>query len=158
MGPFHRPLLIAVLQVVSRPRLTLIIAGVVLALCATLALTRLQLSSDQNKLFDPNVKFFRDFLRLNELFPENEAIYVVVEAKDPKNPPPVARWTGLADAITLRLRGLDKYVKSVDSRVPLDKLGAQGLLFDEPQFVRASFEEISASRRWRNCGRRSRGR
>ncbi|MEA2710259.1 MAG: uncharacterized protein QOF78_2860 [Phycisphaerales bacterium] len=142
MGPFHRPLLIAVLQVVSRPRLTLIIAGVVLALCATLALTRLQLSSDQNKLFDPNVKFFRDFLRLNELFPENEAIYVVVEAKDPKNPPPVARWTGLADAITLRLRGLDKYVKSVDSRVPLDKLGAQGLLFDEPQFVRASFEEI----------------
>src|SRR5437762_1210975 len=100
MGPLHRPLLIAVLHVVSNPRRVLIVAGVVLACSGVLAWTRLGISSDQNKLFDPDVQFFRDFLRFNELFPENDAVYVVVEAKNPSDPPPpVARWTAVADAI-----------------------------------------------------------
>src|SRR5438067_2541751 len=135
MAPFHRPLLIAVLHVVEHPRRTLLVSGIFLVLCGVLAMTRLGISSDQNKLFDPNVKFFRDFLHFNELFPENEAIYVVVEAKDATHPPPVARWTAVADAIAQRVGGLKEFIKSVDVKVPVDKLGSQGLLFDDPQLV-----------------------
>src|SRR5690349_10663541 len=116
MGPLHRPLLIAVLHVVSRPRRTLLIAGVFLVCSAVMAMMRLGISSDQNKLFDPDVKFFRDFLRFNQLFPENEAIYVVVEPTDARRPPPpVARWTAVADAIAERVGGLTQFVKSVDA-------------------------------------------
>src|SRR5439155_2512752 len=110
--------------------------GVFLLQGSALAMTRLAISSDQNKQFDPNVKFFRDFLHFNELFPENEAIYVVVEPKDATHPPPVARWTAVADAIAQRVGRLREFIKSVDVKVPVDKLGSQGLLFDDPQLVR----------------------
>jgi hypothetical protein len=43
------------------------------------------------------------------------------------------------------LRQLPQYVKSVDSRVPLDKLGAQGILFDNPQQLR---QELESTRRF----------
>ena len=66
---------------------------------------------------------FRDYLDFIDKFPENEAIYVIVRPSDQKNIPPVARWTAVADAIADRLRQLPQYVQSVDSRVPLDKLG-----------------------------------
>ena len=56
------------------PLRSLIVAGVVLAGCVTLAMTRLDISSDQNKLFSTKVKFFRDYLEFDEKFPENEAV------------------------------------------------------------------------------------
>jgi len=131
-----------VLSVVRRPRLTLVVAGAVLAACVAFAAARLTISTDQNKLFDPNVPFFRDYLHFTRLFPENEAIYVLVEPKDAGHPPPVERWTALADAIATRLRGLTRHVKLVDAKVPLDQLGSQGLLFDDPALVRQNFEEM----------------
>src|SRR5207244_3662982 len=100
--------------------------------CAALAVWKLEISTDQNKLFDPNVQFFKDYLAFNEKFPENEAIYVLIQAKDPNHPPAVGRWTAIANAIAERVRGLTKYVKSVDSKVPIEQLGPQGLLFDDP--------------------------
>src|SRR4051812_32515842 len=95
--PVLRPLLRVVLAVVSHPWWALGGAAVVLVVGVGLAATRLGISTDQNKLFDPDVPFFRDYLRFNALFPENEAIYVLVEAKDPGRPPAVRRWAGLAD-------------------------------------------------------------
>src|ERR1051325_4956682 len=139
---FHRLLLLGVLAVVSRPRRTLLLAAVALAVCIVFAAAKLRISTDQNKLFDPNVKFFRDYLGFNEKFPENEAIYVVVEPADRRHLPPVPRWTAAADAITQRLRTMPRYVHSVDSRIPIDRLGDQGLLFDEPQRVQQSFAEM----------------
>src|SRR5262245_46645808 len=95
----HRPLLRAVLAVVSHPWLSLFISAFVLVACVGFAVMKLEISTDQNKLFDPNVPFFRDYLKFNELFPENEAIYVLIEAKDTAGVPPVRRWTAIADAI-----------------------------------------------------------
>src|SRR4051794_38042391 len=139
MRLFHRLLLIGVLNVVGRPRLTLLVAGAVLAVCAGLAAWKLDISTDQNKLFDPNVKFFQDYLHFTRQFPENEAVYVVIEPRDPPRQPPVQRWTDFADAVAQRLRAMPQYVKSVDARVPIDQLGSQGLLFDAPQSVRKNF-------------------
>src|SRR3954463_10491303 len=97
----HRGILIGVLAIVARPKTSLFVSAIVLAICVGAAAMRLNISTDQNKLFDPKVAFFKDYLRFVELFPENEAIYVVVQARDPKSPPPaVKRWTALADAIT----------------------------------------------------------
>src|SRR3954451_3284176 len=116
----HRPLLIAVLHVVKHPRRVLTIALVLVAVCVALAKWKLNISSDQNKLFDPNVKFFRDFLSLNERFPENEATYVLIEPTAPTHPPPINRWTTLADSIEAKLRAMPDYVKTVDAKVPID--------------------------------------
>ena len=138
----HRSLLISVLHVVTHPWRVLIICFAIAAGCVGLAMWKLNISTDQNKLFDPDVPFFQDYLRYVEKFPENEAIYVLIEAKDRAHPPAVGRWTALADAITARVGALTKHVKSVDSKVPVDKLGAQGLLFDDPKLVRQNFEEI----------------
>jgi predicted RND superfamily exporter protein len=138
----HRGILIAVLAIVARPKTALLISGIVLAVCLGAAALKLNISTDQNKLFDPSVSFFKDYLRFNQLFPENEAIYVVVQARDPAAVPPVKRWTQLADAIAKKLRGLPRYVVSVDAKVPTDKLGSQGLLFDEPRRVKQSFEDV----------------
>jgi predicted RND superfamily exporter protein len=138
----HRGILIAVLAVVSRPRTALLVSGVILAVCLLIAWAKLDISTDQNKLFDPNVSFFRDYLHFVEIFPENEAIYVVIEAKDSKNIPPVLRWIALADEIARKLRRMPDVVRSVDSRVPIDQLGSQGLLFDEPALVHQSFDDI----------------
>src|SRR3954451_17918920 len=138
----HRALLIFVLRVVSRPRTTLLICAIVLAACAALAAMRLNISTDQNKLFDPNVRFFKDYLHFTELFPENEAIYILIDAKDRQHAPPIARWTAAADAIAQRLAGLSEHVRAVDHKVPIERLGSQGLLFDEPKLVQQSFEGV----------------
>src|SRR6476661_773465 len=142
MTRVHRGILLGVLGVVSRPRLTLALAAVALALCVTLAALRLNISSNTNELFDPDVPFFRDYLRFVELFPENEAVYVVVQARDPRAAPPVRRWTDFADALAQRLRSIPKYVKSVDAKVPVDQLGPQGLLFDDPVRLRQNFADV----------------
>jgi predicted RND superfamily exporter protein len=142
MSPVHRGILVAVLGVVARPRLTLALCGVVLALCGALALSRLTISTDQNALFDPDVQFFKDYLRFIELFPENEAVYVVVQSRDRGTVPPVRRWAAIADQVAGRLKAMPQYVKSVDARVPVDQLGAQGLLFDDPKLVQRNFDDV----------------
>src|SRR5437763_1135793 len=135
----HRPLLVGVLNVVSHPWMTLICAGIFLGAAVLLAVLRLDISTNQNKLFDPNVKFFRDYLSFVRTFPENEAIYIVIEHTDPRQAPPISRWTAIADAMTDRLSAMPKYVATVDTKVSTEKLGAQGLLFDEPDNVRRNF-------------------
>jgi hopanoid biosynthesis associated RND transporter like protein HpnN len=138
----HRALLIFVLRVVARPRTTLLIGSIILVACAALAAWKLDISTDTNKLFDPHVAFFKEYLRFIALFPENEAIYVLIEARDPAHPPPTARWTSVADAIAQKLASDSEHVKSVDYRVPVDQLGSQGLLFDDPKLVQQSFEGV----------------
>ena len=147
MRLFHRPLLIAGLKVTSHPKLSLLIASIVLVACVGAAIWKLEISTEQNKLFDPDVPFFRDYLAFSKNFPENEALYVLIEpvpgAPRPKQmPPPVPRWTAIADAIADRLRAMPDYVRAVDAKVPIDKLGSQGLLFDDPPRVRQAFEDI----------------
>jgi len=93
MPSLHRPLLVAVLNFVARPWLTLISAAIVVVACVVLAMLRLNISTDQNKLFDPDAPFFHDYLRYIEKFPENEAIYVLIEPNDAAMSPPVKRWT-----------------------------------------------------------------
>lgn len=142
MGRLHRELLRAVLGFVTRPRLTLALTAIVLTASVWLAISKLTISADQNKLFDPHVQFFRDYLNFNENFPENEAVYVVVRPSSPGTMPPVQRWGEVADAIINRLAGMKKVVQSVDGRVPADKLGKQGLVFDGPNRVRQSFADV----------------
>ncbi len=142
MRLIKRPLLIIVLHVVEHPRRVLTIAMGTVALCAIFAAWKLNISSDQDKLFDPNVKFFRDYLVFANQFPENEATYVLIEPTDRAHPPAVARWAAIADAIATRLKEMPQYVKSVDARIPLDELGAQGLLFDDPDRVKQSFSDV----------------
>jgi predicted RND superfamily exporter protein len=145
MGPIQRRLDRGVLAVVNHPKLSLCIAGVVVFACAMLSLERLSISSDQDQLFSSHVKFFKDWLDFQDWFPENTALYVVVEPANRDRaapPPPVARWAAIADALSQRLAKLPQQVKSVDARVPSEKLGPWGLIFDEPQRVRQSFDEV----------------
>ncbi len=142
MGFLQRRIRHGVMHVVAHPKITLLIAGIVLVGSLGLAKSRLGISSDENKLFSAKVKFFRDFLDFEEKFPENDALYVVVEPKDPTHIPPVPRWTNLADQLTIKLRGLSEAVVSVDSRVPADQMGTQGILYDDPTRVHQSFEDF----------------
>jgi predicted RND superfamily exporter protein len=134
MGFIQRRVLTMVLRVVERPRLSLAIAGLALAVCVGMALVRLRVSTDQDKLFAADVPFFHNYLDFVDKFPENEAIFCVIEPKiDPKTgreiPQSVAQWTGLADAIVHRLSTMGKYVKSAEAKVPLEQLGPQAVLF-----------------------------
>jgi predicted RND superfamily exporter protein len=117
--------------VVERPRLTLLVAAVALIASVLLALAHLGVSTDQNKLFSRERTFFRDYVDFIARFPENEAVYVVVEPVGPSGvEPPLERWTGLADDIAARLRALPQHVRRVEERVPIDQLGIQGILFE----------------------------
>src|ERR1700683_3387299 len=97
MGFFQRRILKSVLAVATHPRLTFAIVIAVLAAASALAITRLTISTDQNKLFSAKVSFFRDYLWYIHEFPENEAVYIVIEPRDPTAKPPLARWTAVAD-------------------------------------------------------------
>lgn len=136
-----RAILRGVLWVVAHPVATLALAGVVLGVCVLGAALTLRISTDQNKQFSPNATVFREYLDFIERFPENEAIYVVVEARDAARPPPVAAWAGIADAIAARVVGLTKYVRSVDHRVAASEMGRQGLAFDSEARMRAAHED-----------------
>jgi uncharacterized protein len=135
----HRPrfierrILLGVLNVVDHPVRTLIVGGVILAACVGSALWKLHVSSDENKLFSSDDPNFRAYLEFDNKFPENEAVYVIVEPTQPDQSPKVERWTGIADAIAGHVRKLTNYVESVDAKVPLRQLGSQGLLFEQPQ-------------------------
>jgi predicted RND superfamily exporter protein len=138
MGPIHRRILKDTLRLTRYPRIILGIALLLAAISAYLACTRLRISTDQNKLFSPRVAFFHQYLQFIKHFPENEAAYVVIQARNPAHPPPARQWIRAAKAITAALNKLPKYVKSVDSHVPLKMLGDQALLFSNWPTVRAA--------------------
>ncbi len=140
-----RCLLKAVLGAVVYPRRTLLLAATALVFCCGLAYFRLSISTDQNRLFSSNVKFFRDWLEFDEKFPENQALYLIVLPRDASAQIPVTRWTGVADAIAARLATIPKYVKRSDARIPLDKLGAQAILFQDPDELKKSLEQVRSS-------------
>lgn len=125
----HRKLLKHSLRLIRYPR-TILIIGILLAgASALLAARYLRVSTDENKLFSPKVPFFHQYLSFIHEFPENEAAFIVVQAKNSAHPPTTAEWIAAANAITRRLRTLHNSVASVDDRVPLDQLGSQALLF-----------------------------
>src|SRR6476661_5614299 len=143
MGRVQRRIVRGVLAVVEHPKATLAIAAAVLIACATWAFLRLDISTDTNKLFSPRVKFFADWLDYFHKFPENEAIYVIIQPRDAAAPaPPLQRWTGAADAVVDRMKLIPEHVASAHARVPIEKLGDQGLLFDDPKRVRQAAEEV----------------
>ncbi len=131
MHRFQRLLVRSVLTVVSHPRWTLAIAAAALIACVALAWTRLSISTNQDELFSPTAPHFRAYLRFVEEFPENEAIYVLIEPSGPAMPS-TDRWTQATDAVAERLSALSDHVRWVDWKVPLDRLGSQGLLFENP--------------------------
>ncbi len=132
MGFVHRRILTGVLAVVTHPWITLGTVFITVAACVGATVAWLTISTDQNKLFSPKPWFFHDYLQFIQRFPENEALYVVIEPKNPADHPPVLRWTAAADQITRRLRGI-KQVVDAYCRIPLDELGRQGILFEAPK-------------------------
>src|SRR5207248_2377953 len=99
-----------VLHVVKFPRRVLLVCGLALAVCIGLAMWKLNIATDQNRLFDPNVQFFRDFLSFSDKFPENEAIYIVIEPADSQRIA-ISRWTDIADQLAANLSSISDYVK-----------------------------------------------
>jgi predicted RND superfamily exporter protein len=151
MGPVQRRVVKGVLAVVARPKLALVISGIVLAACVVLSLTRLSISTDQDKLFSERVAFFHDFVEYERQFPESDATYVVIEPVNANPEPPVERWTALADRITQRLNDMHRYVTQASARVPLEKQWA--VLFEDsekfPQLIRQANEDlVPIARQW----------
>jgi uncharacterized protein len=142
MGFVQRRLVIGVLGVVARPKLTLALAAAVLIVCAASAYKWLTVSSDQNKLFSPKVKFFADWLDFDRKFPENQATYVVIEPASLTLKPTVRQWVDVADAITARLRAMPEHVARVVERVPPNDPNAPGILFQDPKLLPESFEGL----------------
>jgi uncharacterized protein len=145
-GRIHRRLLISMLWVVTHPRRVLAFAIIALLGCGLLAYFKLGLSTDQDELFSSKVAFFKDYINFTHDFPENQASYVMIEPADPANPPPVSQWVAAADAITARLQKDTADVVSAESHIPLDQLGSQGILFEDPALGKQDFtnlEELS---------------
>jgi predicted RND superfamily exporter protein len=143
MGFVQRRLVKSVLWIVAHPKTTLAIGLVLVAVAALYAHLRLDVSTDQNDLFSHKVSFFADYLRFNDLFPEHQATYIVIEPVDLKGPPRLADWVNLADQIADRLNMMvPRYVKKpINPRVPIADPKAPGILFDDPSKVREHFEE-----------------
>ncbi len=132
----HRKILKHTLRLIRYPR-TILVIGLLAAVASTFfAVANHRVSTNENKLFSPHVPFFRQYLTFIHEFPENEAAYVVIQARDPAHPPSSGRWIALARAITIRLRLLTADVVSVDSHVPLHRLGTQSLLFAKWRIVK----------------------
>ncbi|MGD0137520.1 MAG: MMPL family transporter [Tepidisphaeraceae bacterium] len=127
----YRRILIAVLAIVSHPWTTLAVVLVTAAACGGAAIAWLTVSTDQNQLFSSKPWFFHDYLQFISRFRENEAVYVVIEPRDFASTPPIARWTAAADRVTERLRGLPQVIDAY-CRIPLDQLGKQAILFEDP--------------------------
>jgi uncharacterized protein len=132
MGVVQRRILKSVLAVVNHPRITLGIVFVTVSICVGAAIGWLTISSDQNKLFSSKPWFFHDYLEYASKFPENEALYIVIEPSDPSAHLPMERWTAVADRVTDRLRAMSEVI-SVSCRIPLEQLGRQAILFDDPK-------------------------
>ena len=127
---FDRRLIAVVLFAVKYPKAMLTAAGLFLLAATLFAATHLSITTDQDELFSRDVPFFKNYIAFTKNFPENQAGYVVVRAKDGTPIPPVNRWVGIADAITARLASLPQFAHIVDSHVPIAQLGDQALLFD----------------------------
>ncbi len=120
-----------VFGVVRRPKRSLGLALLGVGAAAALAWYRLDISTDQDQLFSSRVPFFGDYLSFTRAFPENQAGYVVIQARDAAHPPPPDRWEAVADAVAAKLAADTGSVRSVEGHVPVDRLGPQGLLFDD---------------------------
>ncbi|HVS70508.1 MAG TPA: MMPL family transporter [Phycisphaerae bacterium] len=138
MGFVQRRLVKMVMKVVCWPKTTVAVCAVLLVASVLFAKLHLSLSTDQNALLTPNLKFFKDYLRYDSQFPENESFVVIVEPRDYVHPPPAKRWMALADRISANLRALTNDVARVDERVPLDQLGDQALEFDSWDDIRTA--------------------
>jgi predicted RND superfamily exporter protein len=134
MGFVQRRILTGVLAVVSHPWITLGIVFITVAVCIGATLAWLTISTDQNKLFSSKPWFFHDYLEFIHRFPENEAVYIVIEPKNPVDQPSVLQWAAAADQITNRLRSLPEVVDAY-CRIPLDELGRQAILFEDPKLL-----------------------
>src|SRR4051794_15911144 len=99
MGFLQRRLVKGGLWVVSLPKVTLAICALLLMGAVLYAKMGLTLSTDQDALLTPKLKFFRDYLRFDEKFPENEAFVVIIEPNDFAHPPEARRWIAFADAM-----------------------------------------------------------
>jgi predicted RND superfamily exporter protein len=141
LSSFHRRLILAVLHVVEHPKRSLTIAGLLVIISSCFAWMKLEHSTDQDQLFSSDVPFFRRYIDFTKDFPENQASYILVEPKDSAHPPMVSRWVEIADAIKTRLDKEKDYVKEVDSHIPLEALGTQGMLFEDPQKVQQDLND-----------------
>jgi hypothetical protein len=141
MGLVQRWLLKRVLGIVAHPRLTLGAAAVVVLACGLYASQKLTVSSDQNKLFSPKVRFFHDWLEFNRKFPENQGIYIVIEPRSLDAVPPIEQWVQINGSITARLKKMPQ-VQEVLSRVPLHNPLAPPILFSDPKSLPAEFNEL----------------
>ncbi len=140
MSRLHRHILNAILRLVRHPRLTLLSALLLAGGSVFLASRYLRISTDQNKLFSPHVRFFHRYLTFIHDFPENEAAYVVLQARHRAHPPATAAWIAAARAIAVRLAAMHHTVAAVDWRIPLQQLGDQRLLFAPWKMVRQAAE------------------
>jgi predicted RND superfamily exporter protein len=135
MGFIQRRLVRGVLWVVAWPKVTLGICALVLVASVIGAWWGLSLSTDENALLTPDLPFFKDYLRFDAKFPENEAFVVVVWPKDYSQRPLATRWIGLSEEIRRKLTDpaaeVHKDVDRVDTHAPLKELGEQALLFDD---------------------------
>ena len=128
----QRRLLTGVLFVARHPRLILVAVVLTLAASVAVAVSFLRISTDQNQLFSPKEWFFANYLDFIHQFPESEAVYIVIEPRPEFGRPTLPRWTGVADAVTRKLNDMPDVVRLAQCRVPLDKLGRQGILFEDP--------------------------
>jgi len=142
MGFVQRRLLKHILLVVARPKLTLGLAALLLAVCVAYAAHRLTVSSDQNKLFSPKVKFFHDWLEFDRKFPENQAIYVVIEPLDWKSKPSLDQWVEINKRITGRLTRMPDQVASVIPSIPMNSPKAPPILFSNPSDLPEEFNQL----------------
>ncbi len=110
--------------------MTLAICAVMLAASVAWAWLGLKLSTNQDELIAPQLKFFRDYQDYARRFPENESFVVIIEPLDYAHPPPTARWRALADRISESLSAMKGDVKWVNARTDPALLGEYGLMFD----------------------------
>jgi predicted RND superfamily exporter protein len=142
MSRFQRLILGFVGKVVRWPKLTLLFCVIGLVVAAVGAKLFLPISTDTNDLVNPKLPFFADYLRFIDRFPENEAIYITLQAKDEQHPPEAARWGGAADAVAGAVGQLHDAVGSVEWRVDATDLGNQGLIFDTAENVHRAAKEV----------------
>jgi predicted RND superfamily exporter protein len=148
----ERRLLTGVLFVARHPRLTLAVVTLTLAAAVLVSVSLLTISTDQNQLFSPKVWFFASYLDFIHKFPENEAVYIVIEPRTEFGRPTLDRWEAVADAVTNRLNSMPDTVRLAVCRVPLDQLGRQAILFEDssklPQDLQQAQQLIPLAKFW----------
>jgi predicted RND superfamily exporter protein len=136
MGFVQRKLVKLVIRVVTFPKLTLGICAGVLAVSVVYAFFGLHLSTDEDQLLTPKLRFFREYKDFSREFPENDAFVVILEPLNYAKPPLAQRWMDYADRISAALSAQKEDVVRVDSHVPPNEMGVQGLAFDTWDNVR----------------------